>query len=255
MKYPKGSFINIPNVEHLSGKPTEMQTVYFWIVQHADKDGVCFPSRARLAKESGIKSVRTIDKYVKLLVDGGFITYTKRKKKNSKEYTSNLYQVMVIEGGSALNALGEKESLDALGSANDSSLGGAPNIPITISNTNYIQRTTLPPKVEDVDNKFIFKVSYLWKELVSKYLETPEKDVYSKNIFYVIKALYKREKFKYDEFKELFNYFLDDKGVKRTDKMSFNLAMSETYVAKFKIYKRSKDKPISNSQIAESMRL
>jgi len=228
----------VPNKNHLRGKPSEMQSIYFWLCDHINDDGNCFPSRTKIAKEAGC-GIRTVDKYLKQLVDEGFVEITLRKKSGTQENMSSLYQVML---------------LNALPSVKKNTTPSVKKDIVTVPIINSTHLTTSPPKVE-VDNKFIFKVSYLWKELVSKYLETPEKEVFVKNIFFTIKALYLREQFNYDDFKGLFNYFLEDKGVKRTDKMSFNLAMSGTYVSKYKIFKKSKDKPISNAQIAESMRL
>lgn len=97
-KYEKGSFVVIPNKNHLRGKSAEMQSIYFWICEHADENGVCFPTRKVLADEAGV-GIRTLDKCLKNLVKDGFLTVIKRKKNNSKENTSNLYQIMVLEGG------------------------------------------------------------------------------------------------------------------------------------------------------------
>lgn len=41
--------------------------------------------------------VRTIDKYIKILEEDGLLKKTERKKANSKENTSNLYQLMQVE--------------------------------------------------------------------------------------------------------------------------------------------------------------
>jgi len=96
MKYKTGTFNLIPNKEYLKGKPAEMQSIYFWIVDHANKDGQCFPGRNTIAKESGC-GVRTVDKYLKQLEEEGFLTKTLRHKKDSKELSSNMYQLLLIE--------------------------------------------------------------------------------------------------------------------------------------------------------------
>lgn len=96
MKYEKGSFVTVPNKKHLKGKPSEMQSIYFWICDHADENGVCFPSRKTLANESG-SNIRTVDKYLTQLVEEGFLAKFFRKKEGTNEQTSNLYQIMVIE--------------------------------------------------------------------------------------------------------------------------------------------------------------
>lgn len=96
MKYQKGTFNVVPNKKHLLGKPSEMQCVYFWIVDHADEYGKCFPNRSTLARESGC-NIKTVDKYIKKLIEDGFIIKTNRKNQESSANMSNLYQLLVIE--------------------------------------------------------------------------------------------------------------------------------------------------------------
>lgn len=96
MRYKKGTFIVIPNKDLLKGKPAEMQSIYTWLCEHADEDGVCFPTKATIAREAGC-SHNTVDKYLKQLVEDGFLSITQRKKKGSKENTSNSYQIMLKE--------------------------------------------------------------------------------------------------------------------------------------------------------------
>lgn len=94
MKYKKGTFVVVPNKEHLKGKPSEMQTIYFWLCDHSDEDGECFPSRSKIAKEAGC-GIKTVDKYLKLLVDEGFLGIEQRKKNGTKENMSNLYTLLL----------------------------------------------------------------------------------------------------------------------------------------------------------------
>jgi hypothetical protein len=96
MKYEKGSFVVIPNKQHLRGCPAEMQSIYFWICEHADNDGQCFPTRKTLARESGV-NIKTLSKYIKLLVDRGFLSVVNRVNNFTKEKTSNLYQILLVD--------------------------------------------------------------------------------------------------------------------------------------------------------------
>jgi hypothetical protein len=96
MKYQKGTFVVVPNKEHLKGKPSELQTLFFWLCEHADLEGICYPSRVTLAEEAGC-GLKSVDKYLKQLVKMGLIEKTTRQKPNSNENTSNLYQVVVAE--------------------------------------------------------------------------------------------------------------------------------------------------------------
>jgi len=94
MKYKPGTFSITPNKELLRGKPSEMIAVYFWICDYSDNDGVCYPSRKRLAEDSGC-NIKTVDKYIKKLEELGLLVKTCRQKPNSKEKSSNIYQLMV----------------------------------------------------------------------------------------------------------------------------------------------------------------
>lgn len=96
VKYQKGTFITVPNKEQLKGKPSEMQTVFMWLNNYSDETGSCFPSRARLAKESGC-NIKTVDKYLQMLVDDGFITKETRGVTGSKQKLSNMYTILLLE--------------------------------------------------------------------------------------------------------------------------------------------------------------
>ncbi len=93
-KYRKGSFTVIPNKGILRGKKAALQSVYFWICEHANENGTCYPGRVNLAVESGV-NIKTVDKYLKELVSLGLLSVTNRFKK--KQRSTNLYQIMIIE--------------------------------------------------------------------------------------------------------------------------------------------------------------
>ncbi len=146
MKYKKGTFTIVPNLQHLEGKPPELQTVFLWICSYANDDGRCFPSRSALAKKAGM-SIRTVDKYIEQLVELGLLTKTIRLKKGTIENTSNLYQIML---------------LDAQPSENDSTTPRASLIPLTIPSINNTNLTT-SPKVS---------VEFNFKEEMQKLIES-----------------------------------------------------------------------------------
>lgn len=139
MKYKKGTFTVVPNLQYLAGKPPEMQTVFFWVCSYANDDGKCFPSRSALASKAGM-SIRTVDKYMEQLVELGILTKTPRLKKGTIENTSNLYQIMLP---------------DSSPSENDSTTPSASLIPVTIPSINNTNLTTTPPKA--VEKEFNFK--------------------------------------------------------------------------------------------------
>jgi hypothetical protein len=95
MKYKKGTFVVIPNKQHLKGKPSEMQSIYFWLCEHSNDTGGCFPTKETIGEDAGC-SHNTVDKYLKQLVDEGFLKITKRRKKGTMSFTSNYYQVLII---------------------------------------------------------------------------------------------------------------------------------------------------------------
>jgi hypothetical protein len=129
MKYKKGTFVTVPNRDILKGEKSSTQNVFFWICDYANEKGECFPSRETLARNAGLKSLRSVDKCLKRLEKIGLITKTIRFKKNSKEKRTNLYQVMIID-----------YSKDKDGGAGNAR-GGAKNV--QDSGANFAQRTKL----------------------------------------------------------------------------------------------------------------
>lgn len=107
MKYKKGEFVTVPNRSHLHRLSSSAQSLFLWICIYADDDGVCYPSRSTLAKKMNC-GVRTIDNYLKELVEEGFVVKTNREF--NKEKQSNVYQIIVFEGGSADSALGSAKN-------------------------------------------------------------------------------------------------------------------------------------------------
>ena len=134
MKYKPGTFVLVPNLNQLSGKPSEMQVIYMWLCTYADDDGRCFPSRRTLAKESGC-NIKTVDKYIQQLVDDGFIEKENRGIEGSKQKLSNFYTMLLLEGGSAENGSTLVPKTEVGGSTKN----GA----VTISNNNYNNITIL----------------------------------------------------------------------------------------------------------------
>ena len=96
MKYKKGTFTLVPNINYLKGKSPFLQTLFVWICQHTDENGICYPSRERLAQECGCE-IRSVDRHMKVLEEDGVIVKTKRKKAKTKENASNVYQVILVD--------------------------------------------------------------------------------------------------------------------------------------------------------------
>jgi DNA-binding transcriptional MocR family regulator len=87
MKYKKGTFAIIPNIQLLHELPCEAQVIFMHLCFFSDENGTCYPSRQTLADRSNL-NIKTIDKYLSLLIDKGIIKKKQRRLK-SKEYTSH----------------------------------------------------------------------------------------------------------------------------------------------------------------------
>lgn len=93
--YKKGDFFHVPNKSILSGKPAELQCLYFWIISYSNEDGTCFPSRSTLAKNTGT-NIKTVDKYLKELEVLGLIRKEVRTN-NLGGQTSNMYYTDFVD--------------------------------------------------------------------------------------------------------------------------------------------------------------
>jgi DNA-binding transcriptional regulator YhcF (GntR family) len=141
MKFNKGTFIIIPNKNILCGKSSELQSIFFWLCEHSNDKGESFPSRKTLAKESGV-SIRTLDKYIDEMVELKLITKTLRKKENSKENTSNLYQILLVE-------IPEVVSILTQGSVENDTTPSVKKDTVTVSSINSISSTKIQAELEE----------------------------------------------------------------------------------------------------------
>lgn len=94
MKYEKGTFVTVPNIQALQELPPTSQALFMWLCSYADSAGECYPSRGLLAENLSC-SVRAIDTHMKQLITAGFIEKQTRFKNN--EQTSNTYQILLVE--------------------------------------------------------------------------------------------------------------------------------------------------------------
>ena len=107
-------------------------------------------------------------------------------------------------------------------------------------------------KATKEQNNFLISIGFLWVQMASKHFGWKEDQVPIKNIYYPIRACWEREKWSKDEFKDLFQYFLTS-SLKEDDKISFDLCLSEKFVAKYKIAKKNKAK--TNADISREIKL
>lgn len=102
-------------------------------------------------------------------------------------------------------------------------------------------------------NKFLISIGCLWADLMKSKLGQKDEEICLTNIYYPIRACYDREKWNKEEFKNLFLYFLNDSKIKPEDKISFDLCLSQKYVAKYKL--AQKLKPKTNASVSSEIKL
>ena len=90
-----GNFFMLSNSIFKQGlKPREF-IVYWCLVKHSDKNGVCFPSRRLIAEECCIDK-KTADTAIKNLEKAGLVTKQKRKRQDGSN-PSSLYKVTLFQ--------------------------------------------------------------------------------------------------------------------------------------------------------------
>lgn len=96
MKYSKGTFATIPNIELLEGKNPILQTIYMWMCKFSNENGTCFPSQKKLS-ECSWTSIDSCRRYLKELEEM-WILRRERRYSDWQEITSMYYLVV---GGSS----------------------------------------------------------------------------------------------------------------------------------------------------------
>lgn len=95
--YEKGDFTVVPNIKILKGKKPSVISVYLFICTYANEKGECFPSRARLMKDTE-QSKNTVDRAIKELELLELLEKVVRVKDGVKQ--TNLYRLLLnTEGG------------------------------------------------------------------------------------------------------------------------------------------------------------
>lgn len=102
-------------------------------------------------------------------------------------------------------------------------------------------------KITKEENEMLISVGFLWQTMCAEYLGLDEKEIPMKNLYYPIRATYDRTGFQKEDFKKLFKYFFLDNDIKTESKLSFDLCLSEKYVAKYKLNKKLQAKHSSGT--------
>jgi len=182
----------VPNKGILRGQSAILQALYMWITSYGDEDGICFPSRALLAKNIGV-TVKTIDKYMEDLISLGLITKT--QKKNKANNIVNVYQIMIREG--VANVVPQGNSSTGVANVVPGGQGtyypGGSGTGGTITNTILTQSSELnnnilpkPPTIDQEINKTIELFSILNKDWPTFYTPGPQRSSVKKLIKFVL---------------------------------------------------------------------
>lgn len=92
MRYEKGSFTVVPNINALKGQSPILQVLYMWICKFSNEDGYCWPSQKHLAECAGI-SHDTCQRYIQKMKKLGLLQQERRFVGNSE--TSSKYFLCV----------------------------------------------------------------------------------------------------------------------------------------------------------------
>lgn len=245
MKYKKGTFSTVPNIDYLNGKPALQQVIFLWLCVHSDEDGICYPTRSTIAKECSC-DIKSVDKYIAILEADKVINKTIRKKENSKENTSNLYQIMIV-GEESIVLCGEPNTLRG---GNDSPTGGERSGAETKPIINQIQLTNISANADEITlpkemgNAYTQRLLRLYSILFSLIVGFPYKGTMGQDL----KTL-KQLKENYSELQIamlLIVYFQwhgvdgsSDKEYQFVVSTGFNLSMFAKTTSKYEMYARN----------------
>jgi len=92
-KHRPGTFILVHSKYRLLEIDAIGQSVFMWLCNYADATGLCWPSISTLARICRV-SKNTIKSRIKRLEQSGLLQKTQRKRPDSKENDTNLYQII-----------------------------------------------------------------------------------------------------------------------------------------------------------------
>jgi len=94
MKYEKGAFITLPNVQKLRELTVGARATFEEICIFSDEYGKCFPSRKKIAENIQMHP-NSVDRFIDELEQKGFISKAGRIRTDNSR-TTNEYQILVI---------------------------------------------------------------------------------------------------------------------------------------------------------------
>jgi hypothetical protein len=110
-------------------------------------------------------------------------------------------------------------------------------------------------RIDKKTNEALISVGLMWRDMASDKLSIPKKDVIMLNLYYPIRKAYDREKWSREDFRALFIYFFNDEKIKYEDKLSFDLCLSQKYIAKYKLNQKKRSANQTNVSISSEIKL
>lgn len=172
MKLKKGTFGIFP-AQMIRGLPALEQILFCWICSHINNDGVCWPSLKTLSEESGM-SRNTVRRLLQSLEERGLIKRKKRKKTDSLENDSTLYEVIIKDVGSDVTHVGQERG--NVGSDVTHGVGSERDGNQTQLELNKRTKYPLPPKGDsDFEETFQKMVAFFNEHTQSSLMASPKK--------------------------------------------------------------------------------
>lgn len=164
----------VPNKNTLRGADTAVQTIYMWICNFSDENGVCFPSRTTLANCSGC-SVKTVDRSVEMLCNAGLLK--KISRKDGDRNMTNLYQLMIAENdwGSDSQSLGRDSQSPGVGTHSRTELNPVLTQTTEVSNSHELPFLEVFEPEEDARLKRPTKAKYADAKIAFSWLPNQQK--------------------------------------------------------------------------------
>lgn len=111
MRYEKGNFVVLPNLDALREVSVGARAVFIEICAFSDEYGCCFPSRKTIAENIQMHS-NSVDRYISELAQKKIIKKSGRTRKDGSK-TTNEYQILVVplttHGEGGITTHGEAE--------------------------------------------------------------------------------------------------------------------------------------------------
>lgn len=104
MELKKGTFSPFP-ANLCRGRHPYQQVILAWLWNHANNDGVCFPSLSYLSDECGMDR-SAVQRHLRELEKDGLIERKRRVKEGSKEFASTVYTVLIPDTQQAPQEVG-----------------------------------------------------------------------------------------------------------------------------------------------------